>query len=53
MWVTIYVPPGSYMNTTLPIVFEDLGFEVDMDRIGLKLDDGTFITYAPGPPPNS
>lgn len=51
MWVTIRVPPGSRMNTVLPAVFEDLGFEVDIDRIGLKLDDGTFIEYAPGPPP--
>ena len=51
MWVTIYVPPESQMNLTLPKTFDQLGFRFDGARIGLVHEDGTFIEYAPGPPP--
>lgn len=52
MWITVRVPPGSVFNRQLPKLFEDLGFQFDAARIGLVHSDGTFIEYAPGPPPN-
>lgn len=52
MWITIRVPPGSAFERKLPNIFRILGFRFDAGRVGLVHEDGTFIEFAPGPPPS-
>ena len=47
----IKIPPGSSFVEKLDAFLREQGFHFDIERVGFVHDDGSFVDYAPCPPP--